>query len=90
MIQLLNTDRNAVQIDSAAIIYGINITNKAFKLVNYIINCALFVIYKCIIIRNFENKVFNHIKMQCLLQQETRNRIEIESKSKTFKKNNLA
>ena len=46
IIKKLKADYVTFNIDSAVIIYGFNIENKTFKLLNFIVNCAMFVIYK--------------------------------------------
>ena len=56
LIKKLKADYATFNIDSAVMIYGFNIENKTFKLLNFIVNRAMFVIYKCIIVRNFESK----------------------------------
>ena len=48
-------------IDFAVLIYGFNIENNTFKLLNIIVNCAMFIIYKCIIVRNFDSKQYSFI-----------------------------
>ena len=59
MYSKLKVDYATFSIDSAVMIYGFNIENKKFKLLNFIVNCAMFVIYKCIIVRNFEGKQYS-------------------------------
>ena len=45
-IKKLKADYATFNIDSAVMIYGFNIENKTFKLLNFIVNCAMFIIYK--------------------------------------------
>ena len=52
-----------------------NIENKTFKLLNFIVNCVMFVIYKCIIVRNFESKQYSFSGLQNMLHQELKNQI---------------
>ena len=44
-------DHATFNIDSAVLIYGFSLENKTYKLLNFIVNCAMLVIYKCIIVR---------------------------------------
>ena len=52
--QKLKTEYATFNVDSAVLIYGFYeyLENKNFKLLNFIVHCAMFVIYKCIIISN--------------------------------------
>ena len=63
-------------------IYGFNIESKTFKLLNFIVNCAMFVIYKCIIVRNFESKQYSFSGLQNMLHQELKNQICNDVKAK--------
>ena len=67
-------------------IVGCNIQNKHFRLLNYILNYALFIIYKCIVIRNFENKQYNNIKVKSMFIQELENQICIDVKAQLGQK----
>ena len=69
----LKADYAIFNIDSAILIYGFNIENKTFKLFNFIVNCAMFIIYKCITVRNFESKQYSFIGLQKMLHQELKN-----------------
>ena len=73
-------------IDSAVLIYGFNLENKTLKLLNFIVNCAMFVIYKCIIVRNFESKHYSFIGLQKMLYQELKNQIHDHVKAKYSRK----
>ena len=75
IIKKLKADHTTFNIDSAVMIYGFNIENKTFKLLNFIVNCAMFVIYKCIIVRNFESKQYSFSGLQNMLNQELKNQI---------------
>jgi hypothetical protein len=83
VLQSINSDYVVHTMDPKEIIYCVNSQSVSFNLLNYIINCALFVIYKCIITRNFENKKYNDVKLKCMLQREVKNRINIENNSRT-------
>ena len=67
-------------------IYGFNIENKTFKLLNFIVNCVMFVIYKCIIVRNFESKQYSFSGLQNMLHQEMKNQICNDVKAKYIRK----
>ena len=64
IIKKFKADYATFNIDSAVMIYGFNMENKTFKLLNFIVNCAIFVIYKCIIVRNFESKQYSFSGLQ--------------------------
>ena len=70
IIKQLKADYATFNIDSVVMIYGFNIENKTFKLLNFIVNCAMFVIYKCIIVRHFESKQYSFSGLQNMLHQE--------------------
>ena len=63
-------------------IYGFNIENKTFKLLNFIVNCTMFIINKCIIVRNFESKQYSFSSLQNMLHQEMKNQICNDVKAK--------
>ena len=86
IIKKLKVDYATFNIDSAVMIYGFNIENKKFKLLNFIVNCAMFVIYKCIIIRNFENKQYSFSGLQNMLYQELKNQICKDVKANYIRK----
>ena len=67
-------------------IYGCNIENKTFKLLNFIVNCAMFVIYKYKFVRNFENKQYSFSDLQNMLHQELKNQICNDVKAKYIRK----
>ena len=75
IIKKLKADYAIFNIDSAVLIYGFNIENKTFKLLNFILNCAMFIIYKCrpIAVKNFESKQYSFIGLQNMLHQELKN-----------------
>ena len=86
IIKKLKADYATFNIDSAVMIYGFNIENKTFKLLNFIVNCAMFVIYKCIIVRNFESKQYSFSGLQNMLHQELKNQICNDVKAKYIRK----
>ena len=86
IIKTLKADYATFDIDSAVMIYGFNIENKTFKLLNFIVNCAMFIIYKCIIARNFQTKQYSFIGLQNMLHQELKNRICNDVKAKYIRK----
>ena len=86
IIKKLKADYATFNIDSAVMIYGFNIENKTFKLLNFIVNCAMFVIYKCIIVRNFESKQYSFSGLQNMLNQELKNQICNDVKAKFIRK----
>ena len=71
----MKADYATFSIDSAVMIYGFNIKNKTFNLLNFNVNCAMFVIYKCIIVKNIESKQYSFSGLQNMLHQELKNQI---------------
>ena len=86
IIKKLKADYATFNIDSAVLIYGFNIENKTFKLLNFIVNCAMFIIHKCIIVQNFESKQYSFIGLQNMLHQELKNQICIDVNAKYIRK----
>ena len=86
IIHHLQMDYGNFKMSCSIIIYGFNIENKKYNLLNFIVNCALFVIYKCIVIRNFEDKKYGYVKLQNMLQQEIKNQIYCDANSKNIRK----
>ena len=82
----MKADYATFNIDSAVMIYGFNIENKTFKLLNFIVNCAMFVIYKCIVVRNVESKQYSFSGLQNMLHQELKNQICNDAKAKYIRK----
>ncbi len=71
IICVLKEKYKTFKMNNHTLIFGCNIQNKHFRLLNFILNCALFVIYKCIV--NFENKQYNNIKVKSMFIQELKN-----------------
>ena len=86
IIKKLKADYATFNIDSAVMIYGFNIENKTFKLLNFIVNCAMFIIYKCIIVKNFESKQYSFIGLQNMLHKELKNKIYNDVNAKYIRK----
>ena len=89
IIKKLRADYATFNIDSAGLIYGFNIEIKTFQLLNFIVNCAMFTLYKCIIVRNFESKQYSFIMfigLQNMLHQELKDQICNDFKAKYIRK----
>lgn len=71
----------AINLNPHTVLFGKNLSDKLFYMYNFVLNCALFTIYKCIVQRNFENKEYEYTKLKRLMTQEVKNRIEIECKT---------
>ncbi len=81
IICVLKEKYKTFKMNNHNLIFGCNIQNKHFRLLNFILSCALFVIYKCIVIRNFENKQYNNNKVKSMFIQELKNQICIDVKA---------
>ncbi len=74
-ICVLKEKYKTFKMNDHTLIFGCNVQNKHLRLLNFTLNWALFVIYKCIVIRNFENKQYNNIKVKSMFIQELKNQI---------------